>query len=172
MNLSKITAGKNVPEEVNAVIDIAANSTPIKYEINEETGVLTIDRFLPVSMHYPCNYGFIPHTKGGDGDYIDVLVITRYPLLPQSVISVRPIGILIMEDEGGKDVKILSVPITKIDCYYESILNYSDLPQLQIKQIEHFFTRYKDLEKDKYVKITGWEDNKSAKDFITKSLIT
>ena len=171
MDLSKITAGNNIPDEVNVIIDVSADSTPVKYEINEDSGILTVDRFLPVSMHYPCNYGFIPHIKGGDGDYIDVLVITRYPILPQSIISVRPIGVLIMEDEGGNDVKILSVPVTKIDSYYEKILNYTDLPQLQISQIKHFFTRYKDLESNKYVEIKGWENSDFAKELIKKSVI-
>lgn len=171
MDLSKIIAGDNLPDEVNAVIDISADSNPVKYEIDEESGVLTVDRFLPVSMHYPCNYGFIPHTKGGDGDYIDILVITRYPLLPQSVILVRPIGVLMMEDENGEDMKILSVPSVKIDSYYEKVQNYTDIPKLHLMQIEHFFSHYKNLESDKFVKITGWENAISAKSAIKDSLV-
>ncbi len=168
MDLSKISSGKNIPDEVNVVIDISADSQPVKYEVDEETGVLVVDRFLPVSMHYPCNYGFIPHITGGDGDYLDVLVVTRYPLMPKSLISVRPIGVLIMEDEAGDDVKILSVPTNKVDAYYNQVSNHTDLPALQISQIEHFFTRYKDLEKNKYVTIKGWEDAEAAKALIKK----
>ncbi len=168
MDLSKITPGDNIPDEINVIIDISANSTPIKYQIDEENGFLAVDRFIPVSMHYPCNYGFIPHIKGGDGDYMDVLVITRYPIVPQSVIAVRPVGVLVMSDEEGEDVKILSVPTVKVDPYYEHVKNYTDLPSIQIKQIEHFFTRYKDLESDKHVNIEGWKDADFAKSLIKK----
>ena len=152
MDLANIRSGQCVPDEVNAVIEISANSSPIKYEIDSD-GVLVVDRFLTVSMCYPCNYGFIPHTKGGDGDCIDILVISRCPIMPTALISVRPIGVLIMEDEGGDDVKILSVPANKLDAYYNEILNYSDVQELQLQQIEHFFTRYKDLEKHKYANV-------------------
>ncbi len=169
MDLSKIGIGNNIPEEVNAVIDIAADSDPVKYEIDEDSGNIAVNRFLQVSMRYPCNYGFIPHTKGGDGDYTDILVVTRYPIMPSSIITVRPIGVLIMEDEGGEDVKILSVPVSRIDSYYDNIINYDDFPRIKISQIEHFFTKYKDLDHDKFVNIKEWRDNTFAKKIILEA---
>ncbi|WPX96944.1 inorganic diphosphatase [Candidatus Bandiella euplotis] len=162
MKYSNITVGKNAPHEVNAIIEISMNSGPIKYEFDKDTEALVVDRFMNTSMQYPCNYGFIPHTLSGDGDPADILVYTSYPILPKSVISVRPIGVLLTEDEKGQDEKILAVPGHKIDPYFSKIENYTDLPEVLLQKIEHFFKRYKDLENGKWVNVNGWKDAQHA----------
>lgn len=151
----------NFPTEVSVVIEIPANSGPVKYEIDEED-LVRVDRFLPVSMSYPCNYGFIPNTLGGDGDPLDILVLTRFPVVPGAIIDVKIIGVLSMEDEKGRDEKILAVPTDKVDLLYKDVNDVSDVPAMQLKQIEHFFKHYKDLETGKFVKILGWEDRRKA----------
>ena len=162
MSYFNITIGKNAPEEVNVMIEISMNAGPIKYEFDKEMGAMVVDRFMHTSMQYPCNYGFIPHTLSGDGDPVDVLVYTNHPITSNSVIAVKPIGVLLTEDEKGKDEKILAVPATKIDPYFIKVKNHTDLPNTLLKKIEHFFTRYKDLEPGKWVKVHGWQDSKHA----------
>jgi len=170
MNISSIATGKNVPEEVNVIIEVAAGAAPVKYEMDKESGALLVDRFVQTAMHYPCNYGFIPHTLSLDGDPADVLVVTRYPLLPGCVIACRPVGVLLMEDDGGKDEKILAVPTTKLDSFYENIREYTDFPATFINQIQHFFEQYKAIEKGKWAKITGWGDKARAMELIQASV--
>lgn len=160
MEFNNIRQPTGFPNEINVVIEISCNSGPVKYEIEEN--ILYVDRFLAVSMNYPCNYGFIPNIIGGDGDPLDALVITRFPIVPGAVVKTKLIGMLIMEDEKGQDEKILAVPIESIDPYYNLINNHSDLPEIQLQQIEHFFTKYKDLEKNKFVKILGWANKEEA----------
>ncbi|APR98335.1 inorganic diphosphatase [Wolbachia endosymbiont of Folsomia candida] len=163
MDLSKITS---TPDAVNVVIEISANSEPVKYEFNKEFGLLQVDRFLSASMTYPCNYGFIPNTNADDGDPVDVLVLTQFPLAPSVLISVRPIGALFTKDEKGKDEKILAVPISSVDHYYDNIKNYSDLPKNLLDKIAHFFSHYKDLEKGKTVAVGEWVSAEEAKKII------
>ncbi len=171
IDASKITAGENPPKIVNAIIEISANSCPIKYEFNKEVGLLQVDRFLSTAMHYPCNYGFIPQTHAEDDDPVDVLILTQFPLIPKAIISVRPIGVLSMSDEAGIDAKILSVPTSKIDPYYDNIGNYSDLPKSLLDKIAHFFSHYKQLEKNKEVKVEGWNGIEKAHKIIEAALL-
>ena len=161
MNVSKIAVGKNPPWDVNVIIEIPAGGAPIKYELDKESGTLFVDRFLHTAMFYPANYGFIPHTVSKDGDPMDALVLTRVPLMPGSVIQCRPLGVLMMEDEAGGDEKLIMVPVSSIDPYYDTTNTTEDIPLALRNQIEHFFEHYKDLEKNKWVKIDTW---KSAKD--------
>ncbi len=170
MNISKIAIGKNVPEEINVIIEVPAGVAPVKYEMDKDSGAIVVDRFVQTAMHYPCNYGFIPHTLSLDGDPADVLVITRYPLVPGAVIAARPIGVLLMEDDGGKDEKIIAVPTAKLDPMYANIKETKDLPEIVTAQIQHFFEHYKDLEKGKWVKIAGWGDAAKAKELILASV--
>lgn len=172
MNISKIAIGKNPPEEINVIIEVPMGADPVKYEMDKDSGAVVVDRFVQTAMHYPCNYGFIPHTLSLDGDPADVLVITRFPLVPAAVIAVRPIGVLLMEDDGGKDEKILAVPTTKLDPFYADIKEMSDLPAIVGAQIQHFFEHYKDLEKGKWVKIAGWGDAAKARELILASIET
>ncbi len=166
MDLSKITA---VPNGVNVVIEISANAEPVKYEFNKELGLLQVDRFLSTSMTYPCNYGFIPNTCAGDGDPVDVLVLTQFPLASSVLISVRPIGALLTKDEKGEDEKILAVPVSSVDSYYDNIKDYSDLSKNLLDKIAHFFSHYKDLEKGKTVAVGEWVGVEEAKKIIEKS---
>ncbi len=162
MDISKISIGKDAPWDINVIIEIPLQGPPIKYEIDKDSGALFVDRFLQTAMHYPCNYGFVPHTLSGDGDPVDVLVLSRLPVAVGSVIRSRPIGVLYMEDESGVDEKILAVPHTKLHPYYATITNHTDIPESDLKQIEHFFAHYKDLEKGKWVKVLGWGDATAA----------
>ncbi|MBD0391840.1 inorganic diphosphatase [Wolbachia endosymbiont of Pentalonia nigronervosa] len=166
MDLSKITS---VPSKVNVIIEISAGSEPIKYEFNKELGLLQVDRFLFTSMTYPCNYGFIPNTKADDDDPVDVLVLTQFPLASGVLISVRPVGALLTADEKGQDEKILAVPVSSVDSYYDNIKNYSDLPQILLDKIVHFFSHYKDLEKGKTVTVGKWVSAEEAQEIIEKS---
>ena len=170
MDLSKLSMGANPPEEINVIIEVPAGADPVKYEFDKESGALFVDRFIQVAMHYPCNYGFIPHTLSDDGDPCDVLVISDFPVVPGSVIKARPIGVLIMEDESGFDEKILAVPTAKLSPYYAEIKSYKDLPEIVSQRISHFFEHYKALEKNKWVKIKGWEDVEKAKSLISESI--
>ncbi|MFP3036410.1 MAG: inorganic diphosphatase [Wolbachia sp.] len=167
MDLSKITATTNA---VRVIIEIGANAEPIKYEFNKELGLLQVDRFLSTSMTYPCNYGFVPNTCAGDGDPVDVLVITQFPLAPGVLISVRPIGALLTKDEKGEDEKILAVPVSSVDSYYDNVKDYSDLPKNLLDKIAHFFSRYKDLEKGKTVTVGKWVGMKEAKSIIENAV--
>lgn len=170
MRLDAIAIGKNPPEEVNVVIEVAIGGEPIKYEMDKEAGTLFVDRFLYTPMRYPGNYGFIPHTLSEDGDPCDVLVANTRPLVPGSYIAVRPIGVMMMEDEGGGDEKIIAVPVPKLTKRYENVKNYTDLPQITLDQIQHFFEHYKDLEPGKWVKLTGWGDAAKAKQLIVEAI--
>ncbi|KUL92846.1 inorganic pyrophosphatase [Bosea sp. WAO] len=170
MRLDAISIGKNPPDEVNVVIEVAIGGEPIKYEMDKEAGTLFVDRFLYTPMRYPGNYGFIPHTLSEDGDPCDVLVANTRPLVPGSYIAVRPIGVMMMEDEGGGDEKIIAVPVPKLTKRYEHVTNYTDLPQITLDQIQHFFEHYKDLEPGKWVKLTGWGDAAKAKQLIVEAI--
>lgn len=170
MSMHAIGAGRDVPNDVNVIIEIPAQSSPVKYEIGKETSALWVDRILSTPMFYPANYGFIPHTLCDDGDPMDVMVITPYPLIHASVIRVRPIGVLGMTDESGDDHKILAVPITPICPLYDQVKNYQDIPKAHLDSIEHFFGHYKDLCPGKWVELKGWQDAKSAKQDIINSV--
>ena len=163
MNLDAIPAGKFPPDDVNVVIEVPVGGEPIKYEMDKKSGALFVDRFLYTSMRYPGNYGFIPHTLSDDGDPVDVLVANTRALTPGSVINCRPIGVLIMSDEGGGDEKVIAVPSVKLTRRYENVLEYTDLPAITLEQIAHFFERYKDLERGKWVKVIGWVGPEEAK---------
>lgn len=157
-----ITPGKNVPEDVNVIIEIPANADPVKYEVDKDSGAMLVDRFMFTAMHYPCNYGYIPDTLCGDGDPADVLVITPFPLITGSVVRCRPIGVLEMTDEAGEDAKLLAVPVSKLTAMYDNVQGPDDLPPMLLEQISHFFEHYKDLEKGKWVKVTGWKGVEAA----------
>ena len=169
MSLLNVPAGKDLPEDIYVVIEIPANADPIKYEIDKESGALFVDRFMSTAMFYPCNYGYINHTLSLDGDPVDVLVPTPYPLQPGSVIRCRPVGVLKMTDEAGEDAKLIAVPHTKLSKEYDHIKDVNDLPELLKAQIAHFFEHYKDLEKGKWVKVEGWENAEAAKAEIVAS---
>lgn len=170
MDIAKISIGKNPPHEVNVIIEVAMGSDPVKYEMDKESGAVFVDRMLHTAMYYPCNYGFIPHTLSADGDPVDVLVMTEEKLVPGCIIPVRPLGVLVMEDEAGQDEKILAVPTSKITAIYDKIKTVHDLPAIKLEQISHFFTHYKDLEKNKWVKIVGWESVDSAAKIIQEAI--
>ena len=155
MSLNDVPAGKNLPEEVNVIIEIPAQADPVKYEVDKDSGSVFVDRFMATCMHYPTNYGYVPHTLSDDGDPVDVLVVTPFPLLTGSVISCRPVGVLKMTDESGVDAKVIAVPVDKLSTLYRDVKDVNDLPELLLKQIEHFFEHYKDLEAGKWVKIDG-----------------
>lgn len=170
MSLNNVPAGKNVPEEINVIIEIPANSDPIKYEVDKDTGAIFVDRFMATPMFYPCNYGYVNNTLSLDGDPVDVLVPTPYPLLSGSVIRCRPIGVLKMSDESGEDAKVVAVPVSKLTKVYDDVKEIDDLPELLRNQIQHFFERYKELEPGKWVKVDGWADAAAAKEEIQTSL--
>lgn len=169
MNCNAISPGNKSPKEFNVIIEIPQGGN-VKYEIDKESGLLAVDRFLPTAMIYPANYGFIPNTQGQDGDPLDVLVFTTTPIIAGSLIQARPIGILKMEDEAGMDEKILAVPLTKISPYHKEIACPKDLPEIVLQQIQHFFEHYKDLEPGKWVKIMGWGSAEEAETLIIKSI--
>ena len=162
MRLDAIPIGKNAPHDVNVIIEVPIGGEPIKYEMDKEAGTLVVDRFLHTAMRYPGNYGFIPHTLSGDGDPVDVLVASTRAIIPGAIMSVRPVGVLVMEDNAGEDEKIIAVPSQHLTQRYERVHNYTDLPEITIKQIEHFFEHYKDLEPGKWVKIVRWGDAAEA----------
>ena len=169
MQIDKIIAG-NLPDEINVVIEIPMNDNPVKYEIDKESGAIFVDRFIQVAMFYPCNYGFIPHTLSGDGDPVDVLVLSNYPVIPGAVMKCKPVGVLMMEDESGVDEKIIAVPIDKVDISFSNVKDINDVNNDVKLRIKHFFEHYKDLEKGKWVKILGWEDIKKAKSLIEEGV--
>lgn len=170
MDISKISKGKNFPENINVIIEISANSPGIKYEFCKDSGAIFVDRFLQTPMHYPANYGFVPNTLSGDGDPADVLVISRYNLIPASVIEAKPIGVLITEDEKGTDEKIIAVPSNSVSSEYANVSDISELPKLILDQIQYFFEHYKDLEKGKFVKVQGFKGANDAKEILKKSV--
>jgi inorganic pyrophosphatase len=170
MSFNQIPAGKNPPEDIYVQIEIPANSTPIKYEIEKDYSAVMVDRFMATPMFYPANYGYVPQTVGGDGDPVDVLVVTPYPVVPGSVIRCRPVGGLHMTDDGGEDAKIIAVPHDKLTTIYKEVKELKDLPPLLLEQIKHFFENYKDLEAGKWVKISGWFDTAAARDIIMEGV--
>jgi inorganic pyrophosphatase len=171
MNIDQISRGKNLPEEINVIIEIPMNSDPVKYEFDKVSGSIVVDRFMQTSMRYPCNYGFVPHTLSEDGDPLDVMVIAHYPIVPGAVIACRPIGVLIMEDESGQDEKIIAVPTTKLDVTFANINSMDDIDQMLQSRIANFFEHYKDLEKGKWVKVKGWKDALNAKSLINEAVV-
>jgi inorganic pyrophosphatase len=170
MRIDAISIGKNPPEDVNVIVEGPVGGHPIKYEMDKDAGTLVVDRFLYTPMTYPGNYGFVPHTLSEDGDPIDVLIASTRPLVPGCVINVRPIGVLMMEDNSGKDEKIIAVPSPHLTLRYEKVKEYTDLPEITLKQIEHFFAHYKDLEPGKWVKIYGWKDAATARELINEAV--
>jgi len=170
MRIDAIAIGKNPPQDVNVIIEVAIGGEPIKYEMDKEAGTLVVDRFLYTPMRYPGNYGFVPHTLSDDGDPIDVLVANTRPIVPGAVINVRPVGVLKMMDESGGDEKILAVPSPKLTQRYVNVHNYTDLPSITLEQIRHFFEHYKDLEPGKWVKVQGWGDAAEAKALIMQAV--
>jgi inorganic pyrophosphatase len=170
MILSEVTLGKKYPEDVNVIIEVPIGGEPIKYEMDKKSGALVVDRFLYTSMRYPGNYGFIPHTLSGDGDPCDVIVANTRALMPGSVISCRLIGVLLMEDEAGADEKLLAVPSSWLTKRYDNVREYNDMPEITLKQIEHFFASYKDLEDGKWVKVLGWGDAARARELLIEGV--
>lgn len=170
MDIDKIKVGEDTPNDVNVIIEVPMGSEPIKYELDKDSGALFVDRFLHTAMTYPCNYGFVPHTLADDGDPTDVMVVGRRALMPGCVVAVRPIGVLKMEDDGGIDNKIVGVPATRLHPFYDEVKEIEDLPQILTEQIYHFFEHYKDLEKDKWVKLKGWGSADEAKAIIMQDI--
>ncbi|MFV1997652.1 MAG: inorganic diphosphatase [Acidiferrobacterales bacterium] len=170
MNLDRVGPGEHLPEGIYVIIEIPAHSDPVKYEVDKETGAMFVDRFMNTAMHYPCNYGYVPHTLSEDGDPVDVLVVTPYPLISGSVIQCRPVAMLQMEDESGPDAKMLAVPIDKLCTLYRKARGPDDMPPQLLQQIAHFFEHYKDLEPGKWVKLSGWAGTKAAEQEILNGL--
>ncbi|MCI5060706.1 MAG: inorganic diphosphatase [Alphaproteobacteria bacterium] len=170
MDISRVSIGDNPPHQVNTIIENPMGGPPVKYELDKESGAIFVDRFLHTPMRYPGNYGFIPHTLSEDGDPVDVLVVGNTPVMPGAVISVRPIGVMMMEDDGGLDEKIIARPVSKLFPYHADVEEYTDLRPILREQIEHFFTHYKDLEKDKWVKIGKWGDASEARRLIEEGI--
>ncbi|QFU17987.1 inorganic diphosphatase [Microvirga thermotolerans] len=170
MRLDAIPIGKNPPDDVNVIIEVPLGGEPIKYEMDKESGALFVDRFLYTAMRYPGNYGFIPHTLSGDGDPCDVLIANTRAVIPGAVMNVRPVGVLVMEDNAGEDEKIIAVPSHALTQRYDRVQTYTDLPEITLKQIEHFFEHYKDLEPGKWVKIIRWGDAAEAKRLISEGI--
>ena len=170
MNLDRVTAGKSVPDEINVIIEIPMNADPIKYEVDKETGAMFVDRFMSTAMHYPCNYGYVPHTLSGDGDPVDVLVLSPVPVISGVVVRCRPVGMLQMRDEAGEDTKVIAVPLDKLCGLYRAVKTHRDIPEGTRAQIAHFFQHYKDLEPGKWVKVKGWVGPREAKKEITEGM--
>ena len=170
MRLDAIPIGKNPPHDINVIVEVPVGGEPIKYEMDKASGTLFVDRFLYTPMHYPGNYGFVPHTLSSDGDPIDVLVCNHRAIVPGAVLNCRPVGVLVMEDDGGGDEKVIAVPSSKLTRRYEKVQNYFDLPEITVRQIEHFFAHYKDLEPGKWVKIDHWGDAEEAKRLISDAI--
>jgi len=170
MRIDAIAIGKNPPIEVNVLIEVPVGGEPIKYELDKEAGTLVVDRFLYTAMRYPGNYGFIPHTLSDDGDPCDVLVANTRAIVPGAVMSVRPVGVLFMEDEAGHDEKIIAVPASKLTQRYDRVKTYSDLPDITLQQIRHFFEHYKDLEPNKWVKVLRWGGAEDAHRLIEEGI--
>ncbi len=170
MDISKISIGDNVPNEVNVIIEVPMGGSPVKYELDKASGAMFVDRFLHTAMHYPCNYGFIPHTLSDDGDPVDAAVLGQHILTPGVVIPSRPIGVLLMEDESGIDEKVLCVPVDRLHPYYEDVKSYKDVRPILLEQIAHFFSHYKDLEKGKWVEVKDWKSPEVAFDLINQGI--
>ncbi len=170
MNLDRVSSGQNIPDEINVIIEIPANADPVKYEVDKETGAMFVDRILRTAMHYPANYGYIPHTLSDDGDPCDVMVPTAFPLIPGSVIRCRPVAVLKMTDESGDDAKVVAVPVDKITNRWSHVKSIEDMPSELMERIAHFFEHYKDLDEGKWVRVQGWDDVDAAKREISNSV--
>jgi inorganic pyrophosphatase len=168
--LASISPGRKIPDDFNVIIEISANSMPVKYEIDKDCGLLMVDRFMSVNMHYPCNYGFVPNTLSNDGDPVDVLVMTPYPIQAGSMVRCRAVGVLQMTDESGEDYKILALPIEKVCMHFAHMKTLSDIPKMSLDSITHFFENYKKLEAGKWVKVGGWLDIDAAAKEINESI--
>jgi inorganic pyrophosphatase len=170
MRIDAVAIGKNPPHDVNVIIEVPIGGEPIKYELDKASGALVVDRFLYTSMRYPGNYGFVPHTLSDDGDPIDVLIANTRAIVPGAIMNVRPVGVLVMEDEAGQDEKIIAVPTSKLTQRYDTVKSIDDIPEITRKQIEHFFAHYKDLEPGKWVKIVRWGDVEEARKMIEQGI--
>ena len=170
MGFDQVKSGKDVPNDVNVIIEISAQGDPIKFEVDKDSGAVFVDRFMGTTLRYPINYGYIPHTVAGDGDPVDVLVVAPYPLQPGVVIRARPVGVLKMEDEGGVDAKVVAVPVSKLTPLYDKVQTIDDLPELLMRQTVHFFEHYKDLEPGKWVKVVRWGDADDARRLILEAI--
>jgi len=170
MDIQNIPIGNNPPDDINVIVEVPIGGEPIKYELDKASGALFVDRFLYTPMRYPGNYGFVPHTLSDDGDPIDVLICNTRAIVPGGVVNCVPIGVLVMEDDGGQDEKLMVVPSIKVTKRYENVRDYADLPPITREQIEHFFLHYKDLEPDKWVKIHEWGSADKAKQFLTEAI--
>ncbi len=170
MRLEAISIGDSPPDDVNVIIEVPVGGQPIKYEMDKDAGTMVVDRFLYTPMSYPGNYGFVPHTLSDDGDPIDVLVCNTRPLMPGCVINVRPVGVMMMEDNSGLDEKIIAVPSPHLTRRYENVFDYKDLPEITLQQISHFFEHYKDLEPGKWVKLGGWQNKDVARKLISEAI--
>ena len=171
MDIARIPVGANPPWEVNVIVEVPLGGVPVKYEIDKASGAMFVDRFLHTAMHYPCNYGFVPHTLSDDGDPVDMLIAGRVPVIPGAVVRARPIGVLIMEDEKGQDEKVLSVPVDDLHPFYTNVGSYRNLPKILLEQIAHFFNHYKDLEEGKWVEIKRWGDPDEACRMIEEAIV-
>lgn len=170
MDISKIPLGNNPPWDINVIIEVPLGSDPVKYELDKASGAMFVDRFLHTSMHYPGNYGFVPHTLAEDGDPVDVLVVGRVPVVPGAVLRARPVGVLIMEDEEGNDEKILAVPVDDLHPFWSNISSFRDLPKTLVETVAHFFGHYKDLEDGKWVKVKRWGEAEEATELIRQGI--
>ncbi|WP_369161115.1 inorganic diphosphatase [Candidatus Thiodiazotropha sp. LNASS1] len=170
MNLDRVSSGKNIPDEINVIIEIPSNADPVKYEVDKETGAMFVDRILRTAMHYPANYGYIPHTLSDDGDPCDVMVPTAFPLIPGSVIRCRPVAVLKMTDESGDDAKVVAVPADDVSSRWRHVKSADDMPEELMERIAHFFEHYKDLDEGKWVRVKGWEGAEAAKEEVTNSV--
>ncbi|MEL0585681.1 MAG: inorganic diphosphatase [Candidatus Thiodiazotropha sp. (ex. Lucinoma kazani)] len=170
MNLDRVSSGNSIPDEINVIIEIPANADPVKYEVDKETGAMFVDRILRTAMHYPANYGYIPHTLSDDGDPCDVIVPTAFPLIPGSVIRCRPIAVLKMTDESGDDAKVVAVPVDSVSSRWTHVKSEHDMPEELMERIAHFFEHYKDLDEGKWVRVQGWEGTEAAKQEVRNSV--
>ena len=170
MNIDLIPTGDNPPDNINVVIEVPVGGEPVKYEFDKTSGALFVDRILHTPMRYPANYGFVPHTLSPDGDPIDALVVARSSFIPGCVVRVRPIGVLFLEDEHGGDEKLITVPVDSTFPYYSRVAGREDLPDIVMQQIEHFFTHYKDLEPEKWVRVGRWGDAEEAKSVLVDAI--
>lgn len=166
MDIDRIAIGEDPPHDINVLIEIPQGGVPVKYELDKESGVLRVDRFLHTAMYYPGNYGFVPHTLSEDGDPVDVIVVGQVPVVPGAIIRCRPVGALLMKDESGPDEKVVCVPVDKLHPFYSGVKTYQDLPSILTEQIAHFFQHYKDLEKGKWVTIVNWVGPRQAERMI------
>jgi inorganic pyrophosphatase len=170
LRIDAISIGRDPPREINVIVEVPVGGEPIKYEMDKAAGTLFVDRFLYTAMRYPGNYGFIPHTLSDDGDPCDVLIASQRGIVPGAVIAVRPVGVLKMQDEAGGDEKIIAVPVSRLTQRYDKVESYTDLPEITLKQIEHFFQHYKDLEPGKWVKVIGWGGTREAEKLIMEAI--